>query len=85
MKTLLHKAIASGNFTIESARELAATDWRSWVSELSGDVKTNAQVLFHFIEGYVEETDEGFVDEPNDPELYERTIALLDQLQPPPA
>ncbi len=85
METLLRKAVVSGNFTIESARELAATDWRSWVSQLSGDVKTNAEVLFRFIEGYVEETDEGFVDETDDPDLYERTIALLEQLQSPPA
>lgn len=85
METLLQKAIASGEFTIESARELAATDWRSWVSQLAGDTKKNAEDLFYFVEGFVEETDEGFMDEPNDPELYERTVALLEQLQQPPA
>ncbi len=85
METLLQKAIASGEFTIGSARELAATDWRSWVNQLAGDAKKTAEDLFYFVEGYVEETDEGFMDEPNDPELFERTVSLLDQLQRPPA
>lgn len=83
MEAQLEKAITSGKFTIESARELASSDWRSWAGQLSGDSKRNAEDLFYFIEGFVEETDEGFMDEPDDPELYERTVALLAQLKPP--
>ncbi len=73
MEALLQKSITSGEFVIETARGLAATDWRY----------QNAEDLFYFIEGYVEETDEGFMDEPNDPELYQRAISLLSQLKRP--
>lgn len=80
IKEMLAKAIAKGEFTIESARELAATEWRSWVNGLSSSIKKDAEDLFFFIEGSVEETDEGFVSERTDPELYARSRALLEKL-----
>ena len=80
IKSLLQKAVVGGEFTIDSARELSATNWRDWITGLSSEIKKDAEDLFYFIEGYVEETDEGFIDELSDPELYERTIELLNKL-----
>ena len=80
LRSILEPAIENGVLTIDSARKLAQVDWRRLIGRLQGEVKSEAESLFYFIEGYVEEVDEGFVDEPNDPELYERTKRLLKKL-----
>jgi len=80
IKSLLQKATCTGEFTLESARELVRYDWRTMIRTLPTEAKQEAETLFYFIEGYVEEVDEGFVDEPNDPELYERSLSLLERL-----
>lgn len=80
IKSLLEPALESGEFTIDLARKIAQADWRTMVDALQGELKREAESLFYFIEGYVEEVDEGFVDEQNDPELYERAKKLLRKL-----
>ena len=80
LKSILEQAVADGRFSIESARRTIQYDWRSMIGECSGETKREAETLFYFVEGYVEEVDEGFVDEKDDPELYERTRKLLQKL-----
>lgn len=80
LKSILEQAVADGRFSIESARRTLQYDWRSMIGEYSGETKREAETLFYFVEGYVEEVDEGFVDEKDDPELYERTRELLQKL-----
>ena len=80
LKSIFEEAIADGRFSIEAARRAIRYDWRSMIGECSGEAKREAETLFYFIEGYVEEVDEGFVVENNDPELYERARQLLPKL-----
>jgi len=80
IKSILEPAIKEGVFTIVFAREVVQADWRTMIGSLNGELKREAESLFYFIEGYVEEVDEGFVDQPNDPELYERTKKLMTKL-----
>ena len=80
IRSLLEPAVEAGEFTIDLARKVVQADWRTLIGALRGELKCEAESLFYFIEGYVEEVDEGYVDEPNDPELYERTKELLTKL-----
>lgn len=80
IRLTLEPAVAAGEFTIDFARKVIQTDWRTLIASLPDELKREAESLFYFIEGYVEEVDEGFLDQPNDPELYERTKKLLAQL-----
>ena len=80
IKSILQQVIKDGSFSLKAAREVLLHDWRTMVLSLSNDTKREAETLFYFIEGYVEEVDEGFVDNANDPELFKRTIDLLKKL-----
>ncbi|HVK54953.1 MAG TPA: hypothetical protein VM532_07980 [Burkholderiales bacterium] len=80
LKSLLNESVSSGEFTIDAARKLLAHDWRSLIDSLPIETKREAETFFYFVEGFVEEVDEGFVDEDNDIELAERAIALLSKL-----
>jgi hypothetical protein len=51
------------------------------IRDYPAEIKGDAESLFYFIEGFVEEVDEGYVDEQDDPELYARTLELLKKLQ----
>lgn len=77
LRSILQQAVADGKFSIESARRTLQYDWRSIIGECSDETKREAETLFYFVEGYVEEVEEGFVDEKDDPELYQRTRELL--------
>ncbi|MEN9581349.1 MAG: hypothetical protein RJA70_4358 [Pseudomonadota bacterium] len=81
LKSILEPTIENGTFTIDAARKLAQLDWRSLLENLPTEVRSEAESLFYFIEGYVEEVDEGFVDQADDPELYERTKQILTRLR----
>jgi hypothetical protein len=80
LKGILEQAVSDGRFSIESARRVIGYDWRTLISDQSGATKRDAESLFYFIEGYVEEVAEGFVDQKDDPELYERAQKLLAEL-----
>lgn len=80
LKGILEQAVSDGQFSIESARRIVGYDWRTLTGECAGEMKRDAESLFYFIEGYVEEVAEGFVDAHNDPELYQRTKELLAKL-----
>lgn len=77
---LLTPVVESGRFTIDLAKKVVEVDWRVLVKILDREKRHEAESLFYFIEGYVEEFNEGFVNETHDPELYERTRKLLDTL-----
>ena len=80
IKSILQEATKDGGFSVEAARGVLLHDWRTMILSLSNDTKRDAETLFYFIEGHVEEVDEGFVDNANDPELFERTTELLKKL-----
>jgi len=80
IKSILEPAVEEGVFTIDFARKVVQSDWRTMIGALQCDLKRESESLFYFIEAYVEDVDEGFVDEPNDPELYEKTKKLLAKL-----
>lgn len=80
VRALLEPILKSGEFSIEHAREIRKCDWRTMVTDLQGETKREAESLFYFAEGFVEEVDEGFVTDNTDPELYERTLRLAAKL-----
>ena len=80
IKAILSPIAESGEFSIESARAIVQSDWRTMIECLQGELKAEAESLFYFSEGYVEEVDEGFVEQRDDPELFERIERLIDQL-----
>ena len=80
IRTLLQPVLDSGEFSLEYARKICKCDWRTMVTDLDGEAKVEAESLFYFAEGFVEEVDEGFVTDSSDLELYERTLRLIEKL-----
>jgi hypothetical protein len=83
MKSLrfeIERVVSSGRFTTEEARRLLRFDWRSLSQELPTPVRQEADVVFHLIQGAVEEVDEGYVDDEDHPEMRKRLEALLSLL-----
>jgi hypothetical protein len=77
---LLAHAVQGGRFSIESARRIKQYDWRNALQGLQAEVRKEAESLFYFIEGFVEEVDEGYVSDQDDPELHKRILELLQKL-----
>lgn len=80
LKSILNQTVSKGEFTIYDARKLLEHDWKTLIKTLPIEIKREAETFFYFVEGFVEEVDEGFVDERSDSELAERAIALLSKL-----
>lgn len=80
IKELLAHAVERGRFSIESARRIKQYDWRNALQGLQAEVRKEAESLFYFIEGFVEEVDEGYVSDQDDPELHKRILELLQKL-----
>lgn len=80
LKFLIAESVSDGKFTTTDARKLLNNDWRHMIDSLSGDIKREAETFFYFVEGFVEEVDEGFVDEGPDEELMRRAVSLLSKL-----
>jgi len=80
IKELLAHAVQGGRFSIESARRIKQYDWRNALQGLPVEVRKEAESLFYFIEGFVEEVDEGYVSDQDDPELHKRILELLQKL-----
>lgn len=77
LKSVLEEAVCNGELSIQSARRAIQYDWRSMIKQCPEETRRDAETLFYFIEGFVEEFDEGFIAENNDPELYEKTRLIL--------
>ena len=80
LKELLSRSVESESFSTCAARELVRHDWRSAIQSLEPEVRREAETLFYFIEGFAEEVDEGFVEDGQDDELYERIMKILPKL-----
>jgi hypothetical protein len=80
IKEILEQATSDGRFSIEAARAVVQHDWRGLIGECAAEIRSETETLFYFIEGYVEEVEEGYLDESEDPELYTLTRALLKKL-----
>ena len=77
----LKQSIISERFPVAEARRLTSLDWREMIKPLGVSIRREAESLFYFMEGFVEEVDEGFVDGCDDQELYRRSIALIQRLE----
>jgi hypothetical protein len=80
IKMALTRAVLDGRFSIESARLIKKSGWRSALKAFPTEIKIEAESLFYFIEGFEEEVNEGYVDAEEDPELYGRILKLLKKL-----
>lgn len=80
LKSLLADSASHGEFTTADARKLLSNDWRLLIGSLPDDTKREAETFFYFVEGFVEEVDEGFVDDGPDAELMNRAVSLLSKL-----
>jgi hypothetical protein len=81
IKSVLEQAVSDGRFSIESARSVIQCDWRNMIRDCPAGIEHDAETLFYFIEGFVEDIDEGYVVEREDHELYTRILELLNKLQ----
>lgn len=77
---MLNKSLSEGKFTVTDARSLLKNDWRALIRSLPTETMREAETLFYFIEGFVEDVDEGFVDDAPDEELKEKILCLLSKL-----
>lgn len=80
IKEILTDSVKGGEFSIQEARMVVNHDWRTLISSFQGSAKREIETLFYFIESFVEEVDEGFVDGANDLELYEKISAVLKKI-----
>ena len=80
IREILQEGVKEGVFTIQFARKLKKQDWRNWIQTLSDETKKEAENLFYFTEGFVEEVDEGYIEENDDPELFDRLKKLMANL-----
>lgn len=80
LKQILAESVSQGEFTTNGARKLLSNDWRLLISSLPDETKREAETFFYFVEGFVEEVDEGFVDDGADEELMNRAVSLISKL-----
>lgn len=80
LKSLLAESVAHGALTTADARRLLSNNWRQLIGSLPEDTKREAETFFYFVEGFVEEVEEGFVDEGPDEDLTNRAASLLSKL-----
>ena len=73
----IERVVSSGRFTTEEARRLLMLDWRSLSQELPTPVRQETDVVYHLIQGAIEEVDEGYVDDDDHPEMRKRLAAFL--------
>jgi hypothetical protein len=82
LREILIELKPSSSFSINEARLLSKINWRVLISSLNKDLKMEAESFFYFVEGFVEDVDEGFVDvNYKDEELGQRFNKLLSKLE----
>jgi hypothetical protein len=77
LRQKLVESAALPQFSVKDARVLLGLDWRSLTQPLPREVRQEADVLYHFVSGFVEEVDEGFVEGRDDPQIRDRIAKLL--------